>query len=136
MSWTVEYNAEIGVVQCSYMGQVTADEFKEGTIKAIALAKDNNTKLFLIDDSKWQGGASVFGLFELPDLHEKHDADRVSRVALILPPPGTPEEKDAHFYETVCRNRGWNVTVFSEREEAIRWLTEKQSSNRPDAGDT
>ena len=56
MSWTVEYNAEIGVVQCTYMGQVTADEFKEGTIKAIALAKDNDTKLFLIDDSKWQGG--------------------------------------------------------------------------------
>jgi sugar lactone lactonase YvrE len=48
MSWTVEYDAELGVVQGTYVGRVTADEFKEATIKAIGLAKDNNTNLFLI----------------------------------------------------------------------------------------
>lgn len=135
MSWTVEYNAELGVVECTYVGQVTADEFAEGTIKAIALAKDNNTNLFLIDDSKWEGGISVYDLFHLPTLHKEHDADRGSRAALILPPSGTAEEKDARFYETVCQNRGWNVNVFSEREHAISWLTNKQSSYKPEVGD-
>ena len=48
MSWTVEYDAELGVGQGTYVGRVTADEFKEATIKAIGLAKANNTNLFHI----------------------------------------------------------------------------------------
>ncbi|HTX91520.1 MAG TPA: hypothetical protein VMC09_09905 [Anaerolineales bacterium] len=28
------------------------------------------------------------------------------------------------FLETVCRNRGINFSVFSDRESAIQWLTE------------
>ena len=34
MSWAVEYNPELGIVQGTYVGRVTADEFKEATIKA------------------------------------------------------------------------------------------------------
>jgi hypothetical protein len=66
---------------------------------------------------------------------ENLDADRGARAALILPPSGTAEEKDARFYETVCRNWGWNVNVFSDRNQAIRWLTKKEFSNKLDAGD-
>ena len=81
MPWTVEYNSELGIVQGVYVGRVTAEEFKEATIKAIGLAKDNNTNLFLIDDSEYEGGASVFGLYDLPALHEELEADRSSRAA-------------------------------------------------------
>ena len=99
MSWTVEYNPELGIVEGIYVGRVTEDEFKEATIKAIGLAKENNTNLFLIDDSKWEGGASVLGLLELPDLYAKLEAGRSSRAALILPSSGTAEANNAHFYE-------------------------------------
>ena len=126
MPWTVEYDSELRIIECRYVGQVTDDDFKEATAKAIALAKANNTKRFLVDDSEWEGGASVLGLFELPEIHKELEADRTSRAALVLPPPSsTAEVRDAQFYETVCRNRGWNVRVFSELEEAIDWLTSK-----------
>jgi hypothetical protein len=126
MPWTVEYNSELGIVEGRYVGRVTDDDFKEATIKAIGLAKVNNTNRFFIDDSEWEGGASVLGLFQLPKMHEKLEADRTSRAALILPPSSRAAEvRDAQFYETVCKNRGWNVRVFLEREEAIKWLTSK-----------
>ena len=32
MSWTVEYDPELGIVRGTYVGRVTADEFKEATI--------------------------------------------------------------------------------------------------------
>lgn len=125
MSWTVDYDLEIGLVCARFVGIVTDDDFKAATVEAIGLAQANNTTRFLIDDSQWEGGASVVGLFELPALHETLSADRSSRAALILPPPDrTDNVKTARFYETVCQNRGWNVRVFQERQEAIEWLTQ------------
>ena len=135
MSWSVEHNAEIGVVQCTYIGRVTAEEFKKSTIQAIDLAKNHDTNLFLLDDSKWEGGASLVGIFELTDLYLELKVDRRSRAALILPLSGAALEADARFYETVCLNRGWQVKVFPERQEAINWLTNETLSNKPDTGD-
>ena len=43
MPWTVEYDSELGIVSGRYVGQVTDDDFKEATAKAIGLAKVNNT---------------------------------------------------------------------------------------------
>jgi hypothetical protein len=126
MSWTVEYDPELKIIDCHYIGRVTDDDFKEATAKAIGLAKTNNTNRFLIDDSDWQGGASVLGLFELQEIHEELEADRASRAAIVLPSPDrSAEVENVHFYETVCRNRGWNVRLFPKREKAIKWLTIK-----------
>jgi hypothetical protein len=125
MSWTVEYDSELGIVAGRYVGQVTDDNFREATAKAIALAKANNTNRFLIDDSQYECGATVLGLYELPNLHEELEADRGLRGGLVLPSSGPEQLKDARFYETVCQNRGWNIRVFSKRERAIEWLTSK-----------
>lgn len=122
MSWTVEYNSELRIINGRYVGRVTEVDFKEATIKAISLAKANKTNRFLIDDSVWEGSASITGLFELPLIHVEFNADQTSRAALVLPPTGTPLVEEAKFYETVCRNRGWNFRVFPECEEAIEWL--------------
>jgi hypothetical protein len=125
MPWTVEYDLELGIVVGRFVGQVTDDDFKEATATAIGRAKANNTNRFLIDDSEWEGGASVLGLFGLPEIYEELEADWTSRAALVLPAANrTAEMRDAKFYETVCRNRGWNVRVFPQRKEAIEWLTE------------
>ena len=120
MPWIVEYNHELGMVQGTYVGRVTADEFEEATIKAIDLAQDNNTNLFLIDDSKCKGGASMTGLFGLPTLHEKLKADPCTKAALILPSSGTAAVRDARFYETVCLSRGWQVKETPSRRAIIR----------------
>ena len=48
--------------------------------------------------------------------------ERLSRVALVY--PRSPKAKEAaRFYETACINRGWNVRLFPERDDAIEWLT-------------
>lgn len=125
MPWTVEYNAEYDIIQCTYVGRITDDDFKKATIRSRDLAKTNNTSRFLIDDSEWEGGASTLGLHGLPALFEELGFERTSRGALILPPLGTAEAEDAHFFETVCYNRGWQVKVFTDRQDAIDWLTSK-----------
>ena len=67
--------------------------------------------------------ATLVDIFNLPTKqYLEEGADRSARVALLLPTP--PKEREAvEFYETACRNRGWNVRSFDERPAAIDWLT-------------
>lgn len=123
MSWNVQYVPESGFVQFTVVGHVTGDEFTKATIEGIGLAKEKSTKLFLIDDSRWEGGASVVSLYDLPALYAELGVDRGSRAALVSPPSASAEVEDVQFYRTVCKNRGWHVEVFQEREQAIDWLT-------------
>jgi len=47
-------------------------------------------------------------------------------VEVVLSGVNTGEElrDNAEFFETVCINRGWAVQRFTDREQAIRWLSE------------
>ena len=134
MPWSVEYDSELGIIHSIYAGRITADDFKEGTIKAIALAKKFKTYLLLIDDSKLDSAVSTNEIYEMPRFYDEVNATRRSRMALILPTSGQIRE-DVKFYETVCRNRGWAVKAFNKRRNAIDWLLHKPTSNKPDAND-
>lgn len=135
MPSTVEYNPGLRIVQVKYVGRVTGDEFRKTTIEVLDLAKANNTNLFLIDDSELENVASIFDLYELPKLYRELGADGDSKAALIMPSVDTAAAEDVRFYETVCLNRGWQVKAFSERQEAINWLTNKNPSNKADTND-
>ena len=123
MSWNVEYNSELGIVEGRYIGHVTDEDFKQATVKAVNLSKANQAHLFLIDDSEWKGGTTIFGLYDLANTFEELGFDRDSRAALILPAAGTPEVEHARFFETACVNRGWKVKLFTDYQEAMGWLT-------------
>ena len=122
MPWTVEYDPEHGIVTGTYVGRVTDEEFRQATVEAMRLATAHATNLFLIDDSKWEGGASTLGLFDLPALFSELGFARDSRGAVILPPAGTPQAEDVEFFETVCVNRGWYIRLFKDRATALGWL--------------
>lgn len=80
--------------------------------------------------------ASMMDVYNLPGKQYLiEEADRSGRVAIVL--PTSPKEKEVvHFYETVCKNRGWNVQAFAETQEAINWLTRDTPSNQSDADDS
>jgi hypothetical protein len=135
MSWSVEYDSNLRIVVSRYADFVTNKDLREATVKAVGLAKANNTGRFLIDASQQVGGPAVFDLYDLPNLHESLGLDHRSKGALVLPAAGVPAEEDARFFETVCLNRGWQVKVFSAHREALDWLLNGDPSNKPDAGD-
>lgn len=129
MPWSVNYDAELGIVCVVNSGRVTADEFKAGALEIIALSKKHRTGLLLIDDSELELIVSTNEIFEMPQFYEDAHASRRGRWALIQPTCGQAR-KEIKFYETVCRNRGWLVKRFSDRQEAIDWLLPE-----PEAGE-
>ena len=134
MGWSVGYDSGLGIIHSIYSGRVTADDFKEGTIKAIALAKKHKTFLLLIDDTELESAVSTNEIYQMPRFYDDVNATRRSRMALLLPTSGQIRE-DVKFYETVFRNRGWAVKSFNKRQNAIDWLFQKHTSKIPDAGD-
>ena len=134
MSWSVIYDSELDIIQCIYAGRVTANDFKEGTIKTISLAKKHKTNLLHIDDSKLESAVSTMEIYEMPRFYDEVNGSRRSRLAITLPPTGQIRE-DVKFYETVCRNCGWTVKTFNKRQKAIDWLRRHITTNNPDGGD-
>ena len=131
MAWSVKYDPELKLVHSVLTGHVPVVEINKAAVKGITLAKEKNTNRLLIDNSKLEGAYSALDIYEMPKYYVELNADRANKVAILV-----PTCKDAYeairFYETVCKNVGWNVKVFKDRKDAIDWLLGKKVQNKVD----
>jgi len=135
MSWTSEFNPELGIIETIFSVEMTGVEVREVTSFLISLGRKTGTTKFLVDASEIILVASIFDLYSLPaGQYVDEGADRSSCVALVIPRDEKAIEA-FRFYETACRNRCWNVRLFQERQSAVNWLLGKTGSSKPDAGD-
>jgi hypothetical protein len=131
MNWTVKFNRELRIVETVFTGKTTGSNLRDATTRTIALANEQGTTGVLVDATGIQMVASTLDILDLPARqYEKDDLDRRTHVALILPTQ-EKEREDARFYETACVNRGWQVRSFPSQDEAIEWLVNMTSSNKP-----
>lgn len=104
-----------------YSGSVSPEELKDAFIAAVILSKKENTTMFLADCTKMAGGHSLIDLYSLITLLESIGIGRKMKEALILPFLKS-SVKDVNYYETACLNRGFNVKIFQNSQDAIAWL--------------
>ena len=123
MAISCEYHPELGIVEAKNIGQVSEDELKMVTSQAFDLGKVNNSILFLVNSSELDE-IPLIDLYFLPNLYNELGFDRRSKIAHLLP-KNIDAAENAQFYEDVLINRGWQVKSFTDREEAIIWLTNK-----------
>ncbi len=131
MKCSVEYDPELKLVQCIFAGPVSVDDINQSQIKAINLARENNTNMILIDDSEWETELSTIDIYQYPQLYYEMNVDPNTKAAIILP-SSHAAKRDARFYETVCRNSGWNIAVFQKRQDAIGWLLDNTPYIKPE----
>ena len=135
MSYTINHNASLGVIELTYSGRITGTDLREATSKCISLGRQTGTTKFLVDEVGMDLAVSILDLYDLPNKqYEDEEANRQGRVAIIL--PTSKEARDAvQFYVTACQNGGWFVRAFSERLSAINWLTGNITPDKSDLGD-
>jgi hypothetical protein len=133
MSWTIKQNTKLDLIEIIFSGPITGPDLRQATSDCISQAKEMGTMNYLIDASAMELSGSIADLYDLPNKQYKEEGvDRRSRAAVILP-LSQKERDNIRFYETACKNQGWQVQVFSERQEAVAWLRGK-SSHLPDTG--
>jgi hypothetical protein len=123
MPWEARYLAAERLVDSSYAGHVTPDEFRTAISAAVELARRNGTDRYLTDLSGMVDGHSLVDISEAVGAFEAMGLPHSLREALIVPPAAASSDR-ARFYETACQNRGWNVRIFGDRATALAWLTE------------
>jgi hypothetical protein len=121
MPWQVVYHRELRVVDTRYAGILSAEELLAAVEKTLAMGREEGTELFLGDCSALQGGHSILHLYELAELLESRNIPRTVKEALILPEMDA-RKQEVEFWEVFCRNRGYNVRIFTERDKALEWL--------------
>jgi len=96
-----------------------------GTIKAIVkeateLKKEHGFYDFLYDGSDSSSAISILDQYQVvnQDLTAM-GFDRRSKIALLISTGDTSRD----FIETALRNAGYNCRLFTERDEAISWLS-------------
>jgi hypothetical protein len=123
MPWTLEFTDEGKTVKVAYRGAFSPDELRAATHEILAAMLERKTTRALLDCYEAHMDVPVINVYQLPDLYESRGITRHTRAAVILP-------KDKYrldiyeFYEDVCRNRGYNVKLFEDRETAWDWLQE------------
>lgn len=127
MAWKAAFLEAQRIVELTYSGLITAQDLQSATSHCIALGKQHQSSLFLVDAQDAQFSASLVELYNLPvQQFELEEADRSGRLAIIQ--PSSPRMREAaRFYESVCRNRGWTVLVLPTRDEAVAWLLDDAS---------
>ena len=123
MPWAVDHDPKLAAVRLTLSGTVSIDELRKMTEEASAVARNTGSARILVDTSVLAATIPLTDIIDLARFYSESGVDRRFRVAVIM--PAIPElHEDMRFYETVCRNRGFDVTAFSTRDEAMAWLEE------------
>jgi hypothetical protein len=75
---------------------------------------------YLSDLTECRNTDSIIGNYDFAysDMPADPGIDRFARVAVLI----APEDHSHDFVETACKNAGLDVTLFRDRDEAIRHL--------------
>jgi len=72
--------------------------------------------------------ANIVEVFEFfPGIYEKINVPKTVKLACLISEDAATA-KEMVFYETICRNRGWQIRLFKDRNAAMQWLYGQQEA--------
>jgi hypothetical protein len=122
MGIQVRFIKELRVVESLFDETYEREDIKASTLEAIKIAAENGVNRYLVDCTHLAQSRSVLDIYSIGGLYVDLDIPRGSKQAVILS-TNKENQKNTRFYETVARNRGYDVRVFQDRYEALAWLT-------------
>ena len=127
MPFSVRYNSELNAVETTFSGvvneadiQVQVLESCEIALESCAIAAEYKTSYAISNFTAATLKVSLVFIYDIPELCERMGAARPVRLALINLNKENAEM--ISFYQLVSQNRGWNVKIFCNVEQAKTWL--------------
>jgi len=118
MPYTLRHEAQNECVVLTVTGTVTMEAIREMAPAVAALCERTGCRRILNDMSTATVEVSFLEVFGSPKAMDESGVSRQTIRALVVP----PDFREAGFLETVTRNRGHNLRVFTDLAEAKRWL--------------
>lgn len=118
MSKKFEYLEDKDIVLVTTSGSYELEAEVETVRKAISKLKEHNCNKCIFDHRATNAIARTMDSYKRPTEYEDLGLERNVRTAIVF----RELNEDLKFYETVCKNRGWNVRIFIDYDAAIDWL--------------
>lgn len=118
MSHSLEYREKDGYVLLRMFGDLNAEVARPAIKAWLAMAAEYDCKRVLIDYTDCNVTESTIGMFDLAAKLGDVGVPRTMPIAAVA----AGDLEDHRFVETVAQNRGWTYKVFTDLEEAERWL--------------
>lgn len=125
MPFKIETAAKPERIEVTYSGTITDVEFRNAITEFIRFNAEKKCLLVLTDLREMTVTPSVLNVYDSINMFEKMGIDNRTSEALILP-ENKFVEKNVRFYENACLNRGYNVRIFYNREDALQWLKSQE----------
>jgi hypothetical protein len=119
MEFNVNYDQEHDYLVASYEGVLNFEMMKECVREIVKKAQENNCKRLLNDLRKAKITDDTIAIFKTPEAMEIEGIDRTWKRAVVVDEQYWGEFR---FFETVSVNRGHQVKLFMEFDDAIIWL--------------
>ncbi len=122
MAWSVEFDAERGVVQTVYAGALSRSELLAAVDATLDSAREQQSRLLFADCSALADGHSLFDLYDAAVTVSVTPHALPLREAILMPDSAGASDR-VTFWETAATNRGMQVKLFTDRDQALAWLT-------------
>jgi hypothetical protein len=119
MRWEFLYQEKQGYLEITVVGDLSLEELNKMAVERWQHLKRYNCNKFLVDFMGTSKMISISDIYGRPDDSEKIGGQRINRAAAVVPDIYLKEFK---FLETVYRNRGFAISIFNSRDEAIHYL--------------
>ena len=105
-------------------GEITPGPAVKCTEESHALGISLGLHLYFVDATEARNIGGIFDNYELAyHMIDPAKVDRDAAIAILV----HPDDHSHNFLETVARNAGYNVTLFRDREQALKHLLKKRS---------
>ncbi len=120
MGYTITPSADGKYILLKITGNIDRHLAMQYNLEAHKIGQELGIDRYLVDATESRNVESSIESYEFAykDMHDTPAIDRSARVAALV----SPDDHSHDFIETVTRNSGLDMTLFTDREEAIRHL--------------
>lgn len=135
MPHTIVYNPELRIVESRLIGDMTLGEVDELIAKTAKIAKEKECYLIFTDFREVSQKLSILQIYQLPDRIKNIftsfgvNISHFKRANVVA-----NDLKEYIFHENVMVNRGQIEKVFTDIDEAKKWLIGKWHRSTKSAG--
>ena len=119
MKWEFHYHKEPDYLEVIVSGALSNNELNQMAIERWNELRKFDCKKVLFDFTQITNILSTVELYHRPEQSEKVGVLRKNYTAAVVPEIYL---QDFQFMETVYQNRGFDLNVFTNREDAITYL--------------
>jgi hypothetical protein len=121
MAHELSYLEDDGIIFTKYLMPWALEEFGQVVAENLAMAAETGSLLFLGDCRELPSSGSLIDIYEMGEMLDGLGVDRRMREALVVAAPAE-ETGTFEFFVTVTTNRGIQVRLFGDMDEATEWL--------------